>query len=71
MITGVIRSLYDYRAWANQLILDTAAGLSEDQLLQKVGPSYGSLHNHSGTSECFSSLAAGHASGESLESTPK
>lgn len=45
MITEVIRSIYDYSAWANQRILDTAAGLSEEQFLEEVGPSYGSLRN--------------------------
>ena len=45
MITEIIRSLYDYSAWANQRILDTAAGLSQEQFTEKVGPSYGSLRN--------------------------
>ena len=45
MITEVIRSLYDYSAWANQRILETAGNLSEDQFLEKVGPSHGSLRN--------------------------
>ena len=45
MITEVVRSLYDYSAWANQRILETAGNLSEDQFLEKVGPSQGSLRN--------------------------
>ncbi len=45
MIVDVIRSLYDYSAWANQRILDTTAELTEDQFLEDVGPSYGSLRN--------------------------
>lgn len=45
MITEVFRSLYDYSAWANLRILDTAAGISEEQFLEEVGPSYGSLRN--------------------------
>jgi len=45
MITEIIRALYDYSAWANQRILDTAAKLSEAQFLEKVGPSFGSLRN--------------------------
>ena len=45
MIVDVIRSLYDYSAWANQRVLDTAAELSEDQFLEDVGPSHGSLRN--------------------------
>jgi uncharacterized damage-inducible protein DinB len=45
MIVDVIRSLYDYSAWANQRVLDTAAELSEDQFLEDAGPSHGSLRN--------------------------
>lgn len=45
MITEVIRPLYDYSAWANQRILETAGNLSEDQFLENVGPSHGSLRN--------------------------
>jgi uncharacterized damage-inducible protein DinB len=45
MIVDVIRSLYDYSAWANQRVLDTAEELSEDQFLEDAGPSHGSLRN--------------------------
>lgn len=45
MITEVIRQLYDYSTWANQQVLDTASGLSEEQFLENVGPSHGSLRN--------------------------
>ncbi len=45
MITEVIRPLYDYSAWANQRILETSGNLSEDQFLENVGPSHGSLRN--------------------------
>ena len=45
MITEVIRSLYDYCTWANQRILDTAAGLTESQIMEDAGPSHGSLHS--------------------------
>ena len=33
MITEIIRNLYDYNAWANARILDTAARLTREQLL--------------------------------------
>ncbi|MEE9217041.1 MAG: DinB family protein [Anaerolineales bacterium] len=45
MITELIRSLYDYSVWANRRVLDTAVELSEDQFLDNVGPSHGSLRN--------------------------
>ena len=45
MITEVIRSLYAHSAWANQRIFNVTAELSEDQFLEVVGPSYGSLRN--------------------------
>jgi len=45
MIIEVIRSLYDHSAWANQRIFSATAELSEEQFLEEVGPSYGSLRN--------------------------
>ncbi len=45
MITEVIRSLYDHSAWANQRIFNATAELTEEQFLEEVGPSYGSLRN--------------------------
>lgn len=45
MITEVIRSLYDHSAWANQRIFNATAELSQNQFLEEVGPSYGSLRN--------------------------
>ena len=45
MINEIIRALYNYSTWANQRVLDIAAELSEDQLLEDLGPSHGSLRN--------------------------
>ncbi len=45
MITEVIRSLYDHSAWANQRIFNATAELTEEQFLEELGPSYGSLRN--------------------------
>ena len=45
MIIEVVRALYSYSTWANQRVLDIAAELSKDQLLEDVGPSHGSLRN--------------------------
>lgn len=45
MITEVIRSLYDHSTWANQRIFSATAELTQEQFLEEVGPSYGSLWN--------------------------
>ena len=45
MITDVIRTLYDYNAWANARILDTAAKLTPAQLLAPGGASFESVRD--------------------------
>jgi uncharacterized damage-inducible protein DinB len=40
-----IRTLYDYSAWANRRILDTASPLTSEQLSARGNASYGSIHN--------------------------
>lgn len=45
MITHVIRELYDYNAWANARILDTAAALTPAQLLAPGGTSFESVRD--------------------------
>jgi uncharacterized damage-inducible protein DinB len=45
MITEVIRSLYDHSAWANQRIFNATAELTEEQFMEEVSPSFGSLRN--------------------------
>ena len=45
MIIEVIRTLYGYSTWANQLVLEKAAELSEGQFLETAGPSHGSLRS--------------------------
>src|SRR2546427_10803409 len=40
-----IRTLYQYSAWANGRILDTAAGLAPGQLTEGAGASYGSVRD--------------------------
>jgi uncharacterized damage-inducible protein DinB len=45
MITGVIRELYDYNAWANGRILDTAAALTPAQLVAPGGASFDSVRD--------------------------
>jgi uncharacterized damage-inducible protein DinB len=43
--TEYIRTLYQYSAWANGRILDTAAGLAPGQLTEGAGASYGSVRD--------------------------
>lgn len=45
MITDVVRNLYDYNAWANARILDTAATLTPEQLLAPGGASFDSVRD--------------------------
>jgi uncharacterized damage-inducible protein DinB len=45
MLTGVIRNLYDYNAWANGRILDTAAALTIAELLAPGGASFDSVRD--------------------------
>ena len=45
MSTEYIRTLYQYSAWANGRILDTAAGLAPGQLIEGAGASYGSVRD--------------------------
>jgi uncharacterized damage-inducible protein DinB len=44
-LIAVIRDLYDYNAWANTRILDTAAELSREQLLAPGGASFESVRD--------------------------
>ena len=39
-----LASLYEYGAWVNQRLLETAAALTEEQFIQKVLPGFGSVH---------------------------
>jgi uncharacterized damage-inducible protein DinB len=41
--TKEVRFLYDYTEWANNLVLDAAATLSEEELLRNVGISHRSI----------------------------
>ncbi|HWM76744.1 MAG TPA: DinB family protein, partial [Methylomirabilota bacterium] len=45
MSTEYIRTLYQYSAWANGRILDTAAGLAPGQLTEGAGASHGSVRD--------------------------
>ncbi len=45
MITDYIRTLYDYNAWANARILDTAAELDPAQVMADGSASFGSIHS--------------------------
>lgn len=45
MITSVIRELYEYNAWANARILETAAALSPEQLIAPGGASFDSVRD--------------------------
>ena len=45
MITEIVRNLYDYNAWANARILDTAARLTPDELLAPGGASFESVRD--------------------------
>jgi uncharacterized damage-inducible protein DinB len=45
MLTTVVRDLYDYNAWANARILDTAASLTSTQLLAPGGASFDSVRD--------------------------
>jgi len=44
MITKLIHNLYNYNAWANACILDTAAQLDSHQLYVEARTSFGSVH---------------------------
>ena len=43
MTTGEVRELFAYDAWANALVFETAAGLSEEQLADSVASSFPSV----------------------------
>jgi uncharacterized damage-inducible protein DinB len=45
VFTAVIRELYDYNAWANTRLLDTAAALTPAQLLAPGGASFDSVRD--------------------------
>jgi len=45
VITEIVRNLYDYNAWANARILDTAAKLTPEQLLAPGGASFDSVRD--------------------------
>ena len=45
MILNILHSLYDYSAWANRRILDTAEHLTPEQFVGDAGPSHGSVRN--------------------------
>ena len=45
MLTRVIRELYDYNAWANIRILDTAAALTPAQMIAPGGASFDSVRD--------------------------
>src|SRR5438034_11694658 len=45
MLDAVIRDLYEYNAWANSRILDTAARLTREQLLAPGGASFDSVRD--------------------------
>ena len=45
MLTEVVRNLYDYNAWANARILDTAEALTPAQLLAPGGASFDSVRD--------------------------
>jgi uncharacterized damage-inducible protein DinB len=45
VIADVIRNFYDYNAWANARILDTAAKLTPEQLLAPGGASFDSVRD--------------------------
>lgn len=44
MSVEMIRTLYNYNAWANRRVLDTAARLSPEQLQATMGASFDSIH---------------------------
>ena len=44
MIIELLHNLYDYNAWANDRILDTASQLRPDQLQVEASASFGSIH---------------------------
>lgn len=44
MSLEMIRTLYNYNAWANRRVLDTAARLSPEQLQATMGTSFDSIH---------------------------
>jgi len=44
MILELLHNLYDYNAWANARILDTAAQLSPGQLRAEANSNFGSVH---------------------------
>src|SRR5512133_3013085 len=43
MTTGEVQELFAYDAWANALVFETAAGLSEEQLAHSVASSFPSV----------------------------
>src|SRR5438876_10011797 len=45
MLDAVIRDLYEYNAWANSRILDTATRLTPEQLLAPGGASFDSVRD--------------------------
>lgn len=45
MTPELIRTMYDYNAWANQRVLDTTARLDPEQYRADGGASFGSIHD--------------------------
>ncbi len=45
MLASYLRTLYDFNAWANGRILDTAAALTPEQLLDGSGGSFSSVRD--------------------------
>jgi uncharacterized damage-inducible protein DinB len=45
MLTEVVRHLYDYNAWANARVLDTAAQLTREQFVAPGGASFDSVRD--------------------------
>jgi uncharacterized damage-inducible protein DinB len=45
MTTEYILNLYQFNAWANKRILDTASQISPEQMQAETNPSFGSVHN--------------------------
>jgi uncharacterized damage-inducible protein DinB len=45
MTPNEMRTLYDYNAWANRRALEGASALTQEQFLQPMGSSFGSVRN--------------------------
>ena len=58
----IVRAVFEHNEWANVLVLDAAAGLSEDELTKERGPDCGSLQDvlmHILSSHVFMLMVAG------------